>query len=169
MIEVVLGDLREAETEAVVRSVNADLDGATTVCRRVGEGAGPEVTARLSGVGETPVGGALVTPGGQLRAPFLIHLVIRSREEPVSPAGLRRAITNGLRQATEWGIESLAIPPLGVGPGNMDAEGSARILIPCIRDHLREAALPSRVVIVVSSEYERDAFESELERTPHSG
>ena len=143
--------------------MGADLEAATPLSWRIAERAGPDVLERLAKVGETPVGGALITAGGSLEASFLIHAVIRSPEEPVSQSAVGRALLNALRQATAWGLESLALPPLGVGAGNLDAEQSARVMIPSIRTHLDGTALPRKILIVVGSEYERDAFEEVLE------
>ncbi len=163
MIEVVISDLVEAETDGILRTVGADLEAATPLSRRVAERAGPDILEQLANTGETPVGGALITPGGSLDASFLIHAVIRSPEEPVSESAVARALLNALRQATAWGLDSLALPPVGTGAGNLDAEQSARVMIPMIRTHLNGAGLPRKILIVVGSEYERDAFERALE------
>ena len=71
---------------------------------------------------------------------------------------MRRGLVNGLRRLAEWGIESVAMPPLGTGAGNLDAEESARVMIPAIREHQLASARPLRVAIVVESDYEYDVF-----------
>ena len=116
-------------------------------------------------MGELPVGAAVITPGGGLSAMFLIHVVLQSPEEPVTPGGVRAALRNGLRRGQEWGVESLAIPPLGTGAGNMDAEESAALMIPLIQDHLGTARKPLEVLIVVGTEYEQEVFVRALEST----
>jgi len=164
VIQVVLGELTGVGAEAVLRPVGGDLDAVTPLSRRVGLEAGEGVRRRLEATGELPVGGAVVTPGGGLSATFLIHVVIQSREEPSSPETVRRALQNGLRQATDWGVQRLALPPLGTGAGHLDAEASAAVMVPVIAAHLAGAPLPREVTLVVGSQYEEQAFRGEVER-----
>ncbi len=158
MIDVLLSDLVTVESEGVLRSVFSDLSPDTALSRAVEREAGSRVSERLTAMGDLPVGGAVITPGGELPAGFLIHVAIQSQEEPVTEAGTRAALQNGLRRAEEWGLETLALPPLGTGAGNLDAETSASLMVPIILDHLRAFDHPGRVTIVVGSEYEEDVF-----------
>jgi hypothetical protein len=70
MISVRLGRLDEVETQALLRPVRSGFSGLTGASRRVEAGAGNEVRACLNGMGDLPVGGAVVTPGGDPLAPF---------------------------------------------------------------------------------------------------
>lgn len=168
MIHVRVGDLAREEVEAVLRPVSSELAGVTAASREIERAAGDEVRDRLQRFGSLPVGGALLTPGGDLAAAFLIHVVVQSADEPVSRAGIRRALVNGLRRATEWEIGSLALPPLGTGAGNLDAEASARVMLPVLEEHMEERDFPREVTIAVTSEYERDAFQRALAEPPAS-
>jgi len=165
VIRVSRSDPDEAEADAILRSVGTDLEACTPMDRRLGTRAGAEVLERLRSFGEVPIGGALVTPGGRLRTAFLIHLVIRSAEEGIHEVSIRRALINGLRQAEQWDLETVAILPLGIGAGNLDAEGSARIMLSVLRDHYREAERPREVIIPVATDYEEGAFLGEVART----
>jgi O-acetyl-ADP-ribose deacetylase (regulator of RNase III) len=128
------------------------------------------VQARLRDFGEVPVGSALVTPGGDLPVPFLVHLVLRSHEEPVSAERLGRALRNGLRHASEWELARVAIPPLGTGPGNLDAEEVAGILCAVLRDHVAGSPFPQEIVLVASNAYEEEALSREVARAfPQAG
>jgi O-acetyl-ADP-ribose deacetylase (regulator of RNase III) len=162
VIRVLQADPGDLDVEVLLRSVGADLEACTPLEQRLGSRAGAEVLERLRGFGEVPVGGALVTPGGGLRASFLVHVVIRSAEEAISEPGLRRAFLNGLRQVAEWELETLAVPPLGIGAGNLDPEASARVMFSVLDEHLRTAAFPRDVLIPVSNAYEEDAFVREM-------
>ena len=141
MISVRLGQLDEAETQALLRPVRSDFWGITGASRRAG--AGEDVRARLEGMGDLPVGGAVVTPGGELRAAFIIHAVLESAEESMSVMGTQRALVNGRRRAREWEMASLSLPPLGLGVGALDAEESATMLIDLLLDHLQEGPPPT--------------------------
>ena len=104
------------------------------------------------------MGGAVLTPGGALSASFLIHVVVQSPDEPVTASGIRRGLLNALRRASEFGIASLAFPPVGVGPGNLDVEDAARILQEVLSEHHEGGENPRELLIVVESEYEEEVF-----------
>jgi O-acetyl-ADP-ribose deacetylase (regulator of RNase III) len=76
---------------------------------------------------------------------------------------VRRAVENGLRRASDIGLESLALPPLGLGVGVGEPEDAARALLGVLLDHLEEESPPLEILIVVSSEYEFDLFAQALE------
>ena len=158
MISVRLGRLDEVETQALLRPVRSDFSGLTGASRRVEVGAGTEVRARLDGMGDLPVGGAVVTPGGDPLTPFIIHAVLESPEESMSLMGTRRALMNGLRRASEWEMASLSLPPLGFGVGALDAEEYATMMIDVLTDHQREGVPPSEIVIVVEAPYDEELF-----------
>jgi O-acetyl-ADP-ribose deacetylase (regulator of RNase III) len=158
MITVRVGRLDEAETEGVLRPVRSDFTGLTSASRRVEAAAGDQVRARLDGMGELPVGGAVVTPGGDLRAPFIVHAVLESPEESLTSFGVQRALLNGLRRAQEWEMASLALPPFGMGAGALEPEEWASMVVELLLNHLREGEPPGEIVIVVESAYEEDLF-----------
>jgi O-acetyl-ADP-ribose deacetylase (regulator of RNase III) len=165
VIRVIHGSPTEALSEAVLRSVSSNLEPDTAFSRTVELLAGKGVSDRLQNMGELPVGAAVITPGGDLDAAFLIHVVLQSSEEPVRIESLRSALQNGLRRAQEWGLESLAIPPLGTGAGNLDVEESANETVSIIRQHFEEFDHPREVTILVATAFEEGVFKGVVERS----
>jgi O-acetyl-ADP-ribose deacetylase (regulator of RNase III) len=163
-VRVVVVDPLEVEGDALLRSVGEGLEGVTPLCRRIGVQAGEGILARLRGMGEAPVGAALVTPGGGISPAFLIHLVIRSADEAISPSGVARALRNALRQAAGWELDHLVLPPMGMGAGNLSAETAARVTLEVLREHADESPIPSRITIPVPGSYEEDLFVRERAR-----
>jgi O-acetyl-ADP-ribose deacetylase (regulator of RNase III) len=163
MIRVVRGDLAASSQECVLRSTRVDGASITPVGRRLEAIAGTKVSERLAAQGDSPVGTALLTPAGELATSFLIHVVLQSIEEPVTAISVQRGLVNALRRAADFGIDSVALPPLGVGAGNLEAEVSARVMLEVIRNHLSEGAPPSDFEIVVESEYEESVFATVIE------
>lgn len=164
MIRVHISDLLEERADALVRSIGMDMEACTALDRRMGDRAGEEVIERLRASGETPVGGALVTPAGELHASLLIHAVLRSRDEPVSEASVAKAFRNTLRQAAEWQVSTLALAPLGIGGGNLDAEVAAQVMCAVLRDHRARSPFPREITVVASNAYEEEAFTREFAR-----
>jgi len=162
MIRIVQGELAHADAEAILRPVSAEWSAVTPAMRRLEIAAGPSVEAQCRRIGELPVGSAAITGAGDLSAQFMVHAIVRSIDEQVTAATVRRALQNGLRRLVEWGIEAVAIPPIGTGAGNLDAEESAQEMIPTLIEHMRTSQYPSRVDLVVESDYEKEAFERVL-------
>jgi O-acetyl-ADP-ribose deacetylase (regulator of RNase III) len=158
LITVWRGELCSAPAEGILRPVSSEGAPVTGAARRLEARAGPAIASRLEELGEVPVGGAVITPAGDLPASFVIHVVVQSADESVSPAVLERALVNGLRRAAEWGVESLALPPVGLGPGTMDPEEAARILVAVLRQHLELGAEPRDLSIVVESDFEEKLY-----------
>ena len=158
-IQVRIGDLAEAKVAAVVRAVRSDGEAITAVGRRLELVAGPAVTQRMQALGDLPVGGAVITPGGELPADFIVHAVLQSAEEPVTAHTVQRALVNALRRAHDFGLTSVALPPLGTGAGNLDAEDAAQLIVDVIRDHLGSPGEPRSFEIVVESSYEQELYE----------
>ena len=163
MIDVRRDDLVTAEVECVLRAVSSRLEPVTSLGRAVGVAAGGDLEERIERMGDLPVGGAVITPGGALPAAFMVHVVVQSEEEPVTASGVRRALLNGLRHASRLGVETLALPPLGTGAGNLDAEAAADAMVPVLREHLGYSEYPKEVIVMVTTDYELAAFATRLE------
>ncbi len=156
MIRVVRGTLAEATSEALLRETRPDgavvSPSGKALLGRLGD------AAHLLDLDDAPRGSAWISPAGPLAASFLIHLVVQGHDEPVSAESVRLAFTNALRRAAAFGIDSVALPPLGVGAGNLDHERSAAIVVEAIAAHLEQGRPPSVFEVVVASEYEEEVF-----------
>jgi O-acetyl-ADP-ribose deacetylase (regulator of RNase III) len=163
VIRVVVGELASQAVEGLLRPVRSDLAPVSAASRDIAIAAGERLEERLTRLGTLPIGGAVLTPAGNLAASFLIHVVVMSEEEPQTSLSVQRALRNGLRRATDWGLASLALPPLGLGVGAIDPEGAARALVEILFNHLDEGAAPLDLTIVVASAYEVGLFEGLVE------
>lgn|GEM_PF-400261 len=166
MISVVRGVVTETTSEAILRETRPD--GAVVsppgkaLVSRLGE------AAHLLDLDDAPIGSAWLTPAGPLRASFLIHLVVQGTDEPVSAESVRLALTNALRRAAAFGIESVALSPFGVGAGNLAHEHSAHVTVTAIESHLEQGQPPSVFEIFVTSEYEEEVFRRAVGSSPES-
>jgi O-acetyl-ADP-ribose deacetylase (regulator of RNase III) len=166
MIKVVSVDPEVLEPDAVLRSVSSETGADTAFSRDLERRAGSEVSDRLLAMGDLPVGAAVITPGGDLKIPFVIHVVLQSPEEPVSVDGVRTAFLNGLRRAGEWGLGRIAVPPLGTGAGNLDSQEAAAVMLRVLKDHWKTADNPQEVFFLAGTPYEREVFEKAIEGNP---
>jgi O-acetyl-ADP-ribose deacetylase len=158
MIDVKIGRLETEAAGAALRPVASDFAPVNPSMARFDRAAGPAVAAQCGQLGELPLGSAIITAGGDLPVPFVVHVAVRSAEEDTTVSMVGRGLLNGLRRLEEWGIESVAVAPLGVGAGNLDAEESAEAMLPVLVRHLRSASHPRQVTLVVEDDYQRGAF-----------
>jgi O-acetyl-ADP-ribose deacetylase (regulator of RNase III) len=164
MIEVVQGDVANLRASAILRPVSAEWDPVSAAARRIEIAAGPQLIEQCQRLGDLPVGSAVLTTAGALDAEYVAHVIVRSVAEQVSESSVYRGLQNALRRCVEWGIETLAMPPLGTGAGNLDIEDAASIMVPVLLEHMKDAEYPASATIVVESEYEYDVFKREITR-----
>jgi O-acetyl-ADP-ribose deacetylase (regulator of RNase III) len=158
LIRVLVGELSAQVADAVVRPVRSDLAPVTSASRLLEQRAGERFGEHMAKIGPLPLGGAVITPSGDLPASFVIHVVVMSEDEPQTPMSIQRALRNGLRRAVDLGLDSLALPPLGLGVGTTEPEVSARALVDILFNHLDEGSAPLDLTIVAGSEFEADLF-----------
>ena len=163
MIDVRVDDLGFFEGEAIARPVNAMLEATTPVMRRLEAAAGAALQAQTRLSEPLPVGAAVVTGAGDLGVQLLIHGVVSSRDEPVTRATVRGALTSTLHRADAFQIRELAIAPFGLGAGNLDIEDSADVMVDVLREHMRRSKFPSSVIIVAETELEQQVLRTRLQ------
>lgn len=156
MIEVRVEDLAFFEGNAIIRPSTATLDATTPLLRRLELAGGPRLHAQLRIAEPLPVGAAVVTGAGDLPVELLVHAVVSSPTERVSRDGVRRAFRSALERVREWQLERVAVPPLGLGAGNLALEDSAALMAEELMRH--RASYPRALTVVAESEDEAQAL-----------
>jgi O-acetyl-ADP-ribose deacetylase (regulator of RNase III) len=164
VITVAVDDLAALAVDAVVRPAGESLEPAAGVATRLDQAAGPRFAEQRRVSSPLEAGAAVVTGGGNLVAPFVIHAVIRDSGTPVARAKIRRALVSAWQQAGAWGLARIAAPPVGVESGGLSLEDAVGLLVETFpRSEAGEA--PAQLCIVVEREEERVAVEAILRRS----
>ena len=100
-----------------------------------------------------PVGAAVVTGSGDLPVELLVHAIVMSPTERVTRDGVRRAFRSALERVQEWQLATIAVPPLGLGAGNLTLEESATVMADELLRH-RATEYPRHVVVVAENDDE---------------
>jgi O-acetyl-ADP-ribose deacetylase (regulator of RNase III) len=164
VIRVVVDDLAFVRADAVVRPATATLEPTTAALRRLEQVGGPAFWQQLKVHQELAVGAAVVTGGGDLGSPLVVHAIIMSAAEPVSSTGVSRALTSALQRAVDWEISQLAIPIVGTGAGGLAFDDAADLLCRVVTAHTAAVSYPREVTIVVERESEKVQVERLLQR-----
>ncbi|HEX7938606.1 MAG TPA: macro domain-containing protein [Gemmatimonadaceae bacterium] len=162
MIDVRVDDIAFFEGDAIVRPVNSMLQATTPVMRRLEQAAGPKFPGIVRMQHPLPVGAAVVTGAGDLPVELLVHGVVSSPEERVTRATVRLALMSAMQRAVAFEIKTIAIAPFGLGAGNLDIDDSADVMVSVLSEHMRRAAFPTTVTIVVESELEEHALRTRM-------
>ncbi|HEU4721864.1 MAG TPA: macro domain-containing protein [Gemmatimonadaceae bacterium] len=164
MIEVRVEDLAFYSGDAIVRPATATLGATTPLLRRLELAAGKQLLDQLAPSEPLAVGSAIVTGAGELPVDLLVHGVVCSATERVTREGVRRALRSALQRVLAWQIAEVAIPPFGLGAGNLDIDESAQLMAEELARHLDGAAYPTRVTLVAETPDEAVALESAVAR-----
>jgi O-acetyl-ADP-ribose deacetylase len=164
MIEVRVEDLAFYSGHAVIRPATATLGATTPLLRRFELAGGPKLLQQLAVADPLPVGSAVVTGAGDLPVELLVHAVVMSATERVTRDGVRRALRSALQRTREWQLADVAIPPLGLGAGNLAIEDSAELRADELRAYRQTSEFPRRVTLVAETPDEATALEYAVTR-----
>ena len=165
MIEVRVEDLAFYSGDAIVRPATATLGAPTPLLRRLELAAGTKLLDQLALAEPLAVGSAIVTGAGELGVDLLVHAIVSSETERVTREGVRRALRSALQRVLAWQIAEVAIPPFGLGAGNLDMDESAQLMADELARHLETGAYPTRVTLVAETPDEALALESAVARS----
>ena len=165
MIEVRVEDLAFYSGNAIIRPATATLGATTPLLRRLELAGGDALRDQLRVAEPLLVGSAVVTGAGALSVELLVHAIVTSPTERVTRDGVRRALRSALERAREWHIADVAIPPFGLGAGNLEIEQSAELLTDELARHTRSSAFPRNVTLVAETTDEASALEHALARS----
>lgn len=156
MIEVIVDDLAFVRADAVIRPSDERLEPVQRAAARLDEQAGERFAELRKVKNPLVVGAAVVTGGGDLTAPLVVHTVIQSQDENVSSDTVRRALTSAWQRAAQFQLMSVAMPLVGAGAGQLPAEEAARLIRETWNDPGRPHEFPAALTIVVERERDRE-------------
>jgi O-acetyl-ADP-ribose deacetylase (regulator of RNase III) len=163
-LRMLRGDITTVEVDAIVNSANNDLvlgGGVSGAIRRV---AGPAVQDECHKIGTIPLGTAVVTSGGQLKAPWIIHAAVNPLGLWADPKSVRNATRATLKKSEELKVKRLAFPAIGTGAGALPVERCADILIEEVLRHCAGATQLEEVLFVLYDEKPFAIFEERFKQ-----
>ena len=163
MITVVVDDLASIPADAVLRPAGESLEPLTAAATRLDERGGPRFADQYRVSSPLDAGAAVVTGGGELPVPFVIHVVLRDSVKPIARPTVRRALVSAWQRAGEWGLRRLAAPLVGADGAGLSLEESAGLLAETFPRG--DEANPAELWIVVERQEDREVVEAIVRRT----
>ena len=159
-LDVVEGDIAALEVDAVANAANDHLWMGAGVAGALKRAGGEEIEREAVAKGPIPLGTAVATGAGRLKAGHVIHGAVMGQDLQTSPDLVSRTTKSCLELADELGARSLALPAFGTGVGGFPLGECAEIMVGEARGY--EPRSLERIVFAVFGDEARRAFEAVL-------
>lgn len=163
-LELVEGDITEIEVDAIVNAANEQLQLGTGVAGAIRKKGGPSIQEECNRIGGTPVGTAVMTGAGNLKAKQVIHAVGPMMGVGDEDKKLAAAVRAALALADRRGMKSIALPAISTGNFGFPMDRAARIMLTEVHRFLQGGTKLDRVVIALHGEEAFNVFKRELRR-----
>lgn len=136
------GDITAQDTDAITNAANSHLAHGGGVAGAIVRKGGYEIQEESNKIvrerGPIPVGEAVVTGAGKLKAKYVIHTVGPRWGEGDEENKLYRAIQSVLREADKLKITSVSIPAVSTGIFGFPKDLGAKIIVKATLEWLEE-------------------------------
>lgn len=166
MVRLLRGDITEEDSDAIVNAANSSLMGGGGVDGAIHRKGGPTILEECKKIRATiwpqglPVGKAVITAAGNLKAKYVIHTVgpVWRDGQHGEPALLAHAYQNSLKLAVSRGLKSVAFPSISTGAYGYPIEGASRIALKTVREFLEKEGTLTRIDLVLFSERDLEVY-----------
>lgn len=148
-IRIVEGDITEMSVDAIVNPANSLLIMGGGVAGAIKRKGGVEIEEEARKHAPVPVGEAVATTAGRLKAKYIIHAP--TMERPAMRIGLEnveKATRAALKLADKLGIETIAFPGMGTGVGGIPYYGAAREILEVVKEHIDNGTGLKEIILV---------------------
>ncbi|MHC4714137.1 MAG: macro domain-containing protein [Planctomycetota bacterium] len=156
-IGIILGDITDAQVDAIVNAANNELILGAGVAGAIRRRGGPQIQSECDRIGPIHVGEAAVTGAGKLKCRWVIHAASMRLGGQATAESLRKAVKNSLLHAEEKGAKSIAFPAVGTGIAGFPVRRCAEIIMNEVAQALRRSAV-KKVEFYLFDQTAYDAF-----------
>lgn len=154
-VELIKGDITELDTDAIVNAANSRLQHGAGVAGAIVRKGGYAIQRESDKLGFCPVGNAVITGAGKLKARYVIHAVGPVNGEGDEDAKLRSATISSLRLADKHKLRSVAFPAISTGAFDFPRDRCARIMLNTVAEYAKGTTGLERIVFCL---YDGETF-----------
>ena len=154
-LSIIQGDITRQATDAIVNAANSSLMGGGGVDGAIHRAGGPAILEECQQIvarqGRLPIGEAVMTTGGNLKAKYVIHTVgpIWHGGDKGEAGLLASAYQESLKLAAENNLLSISFPSISTGAYGYPVDKAAEIALWAVISFLRESVAPVKEVVFV--------------------
>ncbi|MFB0526545.1 MAG: macro domain-containing protein, partial [bacterium] len=152
-------DITTLKVDAIVNAANNRFWMGGGVAGAIKRKGGSVIEKEAVAQGPKPVGEAVATGAGNLRAKYVIHAAVMEQDLVTSAEIIGKATLNTLKKAEELGVSSLAFPAFGTGVGRFPLKDCARIMLREVFDFLGKGK-DIKLKSIIFALYDKPAFEA---------
>lgn len=167
---LILGDITEQDTDAIVDAANSSLMGGGGVDGAIHRKGGEEILKESKIIRKTsyphglPTGKAVITTGGKLKAKKVIHTVgpIWNGGDKGEPELLAQAYSNSLVLAQKTGLKTISFPSISTGAYGYPIGKASSVALKAVVEFLEKNRGIEEVRFVLHSERDLITYEEAL-------
>lgn len=169
-LELVMGNITDETTDAIVNAANSSLLGGGGVDGAIHKAAGPALLAECKKIreqrGPLPPGQAVTTSGADLNARYVIHTVgpVWQGGKVNEPQILESCYCNSMEQANLKACSSVSFPSVSTGAFGYPVGAAAQIALRVIADLLHDPKSVRLVRFVLFDQHTYDAYAAAAEK-----
>lgn len=163
-LELVQADITDLDVDVIVNAANESLQLGSGVAGAIRAKGGPSIQEECNRIGSTPVGTAVMTGAGHLKAKQVIHTVGPRMGDGDEDKKLASAVRAALALADRRGMKSIALPAISTGVFGFPIDRAARVMLTEIQRFLQGGTKLDRVVLCLFDEEAFNVFKKELRR-----
>lgn len=154
-IELVQGDITELDTDAIVNAANSKLQHGGGVAWAIANKGGYSIQRESDKLKFCPVGNAVITTAGKLKAKYVIHAVGPKMGEGEEDAKLRSATLSALKLADKHKLKSIAFPAISTGIYKFPVDRCADIMLSATIEYCKRQTGIQKIIFCL---YNDEAF-----------
>jgi O-acetyl-ADP-ribose deacetylase len=136
-VSIHLGDITDAEVDAIVNAANSQLLMGTGVAGAMKRKGGTVIEEDAVRQGPIEVGEAVLSVAGNLPATHVIHAATMGPDLKTDPEYIAAATKSCLALVEKHKLTSIAFPALGSGAGGVPPSKSAEAMLGALAEHLK--------------------------------
>ena len=169
-LRLVVGDIADQNTDAVVTAAHWKLNKGAGTDGTIHTKGGPKIYEECKKIGGCPIGDAVITTGGNLKARHVIHAASMGLGGVRTTAKtLQTSTAHSLRLAAERGLRTIAFPAVGTGVSGFPMQQCAEIMLSEAAEHLNQETSLETIYFVLFDEASQKVFATALDKLATSG
>lgn len=154
MLSVIQTSITDLKVDAMVNAANVYLSRGSGVCGHIFKVAGPELDQACTKIGHCNTGEAVITPGFNSKAKYIIHTVGPKYFEnhPDRAKQLRNCYINSCQLALDNNCRSISFPAISIGIYGYPIDEAAEIAVKACQDFLEQTKDSLDIVLTAFDE-----------------